>query len=134
MENSKKASLYSPLVLAYIGDSVYELFVRTKVIESHPDMPAYKLHKLTVGYVKAHAQSNSICAIENILTESELAAYKRGRNAKSATVPKNADLTEYRRATGFEALIGYLYLKEDKQRLEEIMELAYNSAFDKSEE
>lgn len=133
MSNLKKASLYSPLVLAYIGDSVYELFVRTKVIEEHPDMPAYKLHKLTVGYVKAHAQSNSVGAIENILTEDELAAYKRGRNAKSATVPKNADLTEYRRATGFEALIGYLYLKEDKQRLEEIMEIAYNSAFDKSE-
>ena len=134
MENSKKASLYSPLVLAYIGDSVYELFVRTKVIEEHPDMPAYKLHKLTVGYVKAHAQSNSICAIEDILTEDELSAYKRGRNAKSATVPKNADLTEYRRATGFEALIGYLYLKNEKERLEELMEIAYNSAFDKTEE
>ena len=134
MDNLKKASLYSPLVLAYIGDSVYELFVRTKVIEEHPDMPAYKLHKLTVGYVKAHAQSNSVCAIENILTEDELAAYKRGRNAKSATVPKNADLTEYRRATGFEALIGYLYLKNDRERLEKIMDIAFNSAFDKTEE
>ena len=123
MDNLKKASLYSPLVLAYIGDSVYELFVRTKVIEEHPDMPAYKLHKLTVGYVKAHAQSNSVCAIENILTEDELAAYKRGRNAKSATVPKNADLTEYRRATGFEALMGYLYLTDQMNRMIDLIKI-----------
>ena len=133
MENAKKASQYSPLVLAYIGDAVYEVYVRTKVIEEHPDMPAYKLHRLTVQYVKAHAQSDSMLSLEETLNEKELAVYKRGRNAKSATVPKNADLTDYRRATGFEALVGYLYLEKDLDRLDEIMELAYNAASEKQD-
>ena len=133
MENVKKASQYSPLVLAYIGDAVYEVYVRARVIEEHPDMPAYKLHRLTVQYVKAHAQSDSVFFLENTLSEKELAVYKRGRNAKSATVPKNADLTEYRRATGFEALVGYLYLEKKKDRLNEIMELAYNAACKKQD-
>lgn len=124
----KKASQYSSLSLAYIGDSVYEVYVRTRVIKEHPDMPANKLHRQSIKYVKANAQSNSIEAIEPELTEEELAVYKRGRNAKSATVPKNADLTDYRRATGFEALIGYLYLNNETERLEYIMEKAYNSA------
>lgn len=127
MENRKKASQYSPLVLAYIGDSVYEVYVRTRVIEEHSDMPAYKLHRLTVQYVKAHAQSDSMIEIEKILNEKEISVYKRGRNAKSATVPKNADLTDYRRATGFEALIGYLYLEQETDRLNEIMALAYET-------
>lgn len=127
----KKPSQYSSLALAYIGDSVYEVYVRTRVIKEHPDMPAHKLHRCAVGYVKAHAQSNSIEAIESELTENELAVYKRGRNAKSPTVPKNADLTDYRRATGFETLIGYLYLGGDNERLNYIMEKAYNSAMDK---
>lgn len=126
----KKASQYSPLALAYIGDAVYEVYTRTRVISEHSDMPAYRLHRMTVEYVKAHAQSNSIAALEDKLSEKELAVYKRGRNAKSATVPKNADLTEYRRATGFEALIGYLYLNEERERLEAIMEIAYNAAKD----
>lgn len=127
----KKASQYSPLVLAYIGDSVYEVYVRTRIIAENPDLPAHKLHKLAIGYVKAHAQSNSITGLEDKLTESELAIYKRGRNAKSATVPKNADLTDYRRATGFEALVGYLYMSGENERLDYIMEAAYNSAAEK---
>lgn len=127
MENEKKASQYSPLVLAYIGDSVYEVYTRTRVIKEHSDMPAYKLHRLTVQYVKAHAQSDSMLELEKILTEKELAVYKRGRNAKSATVPKNADLTDYRRATGFEALVGYLYLEKETDRLDKIMSVAYET-------
>lgn len=121
-------SLYPALVLAYIGDAVYEVFTRERVLSLHPDMPAHKLHKANVRYVKAAAQSNAMAAIEPMLTEHELAVYKRGRNAKSATVPKNADLADYRRATGFEALIGYLHLSEEKDRLEEIMEIAFQNA------
>ncbi len=125
--DKKKASLYSPLALAYIGDGVYELFIRTKVLQLNPDMPAYKLHKATVEYVKAQAQSNAIGRIEELLTQTELSVYKRGRNAKSSTVPKNQDVADYRRATGFEALIGYLYLNNEEDRLNELMEESFNS-------
>lgn len=127
---NKKPSQYSSLVLAYMGDAIYEVYVRERVIAEHEDMPAYKLHRLTIEYVKAHAQSNSMQAVEPLLTEAEEAVYKRGRNAKSATVPKNADLTEYRRATGFEALIGWLYLSNEKERLEELMKTAFEAAMD----
>lgn len=130
MEQEKKPSQYAPLVLAYIGDGVYELFVRNRVISEHPDMPAHKLHVLTTRFVKAHAQSNSMLAVEPLLSEEELSVFKRGRNAKSATVPKNADLADYRRATGFEALVGYLYLKHETNRLNELMQIAYDSASD----
>ena len=118
-------NIISPLVLAYIGDGVYELFVRNKLIDLFPTTPPSKLHKLSSSHVKAHAQSNSMKAIEPILSERELMVYKRGRNAKSSTVPKNADVTDYRRATGFEALVGYLYLNRENERLNEIMELAF---------
>ena len=132
MSIKKAPSQYSPLALAYIGDGVYELYVRTRVIAQNPDMPAHKLHKESVKYVKAHSQSNSIHAIADMLSEEETAIYKRGRNTKSPTVPKNANLTEYRHATGFEALLGYLYLSEQRERLEEIMKTAYENALDKS--
>ena len=121
----------SALALAYIGDSVYEIYVRTRIITEHPDLPAHKLHLQSVKYVKAHSQSNSIHAIMDMLTEEETAVFKRGRNAKSPTVPKNADLGEYRHATGFEALLGWLYLMERKDRLNEIMQSAYDNALDK---
>lgn len=124
----KKPAQYAPLTLAYLGDSVYELYVRSRVIQENPELPAHKLHLRTVRYVKAHAQSNSMKCLEPLLSEEEEAIYKRGRNAKSATVPKNADLADYRRATGFEALIGYLKLKNDAGRLEQLMQLAYDSA------
>lgn len=126
-ENIKKPQLLAPLVLAYIGDSVYEVYVRNRIITEHPDMPAGKLHKQSIKFVSAKAQSHSILKIENMLSEEELAIYKRGRNAKSATVPKNADVTQYRQATGFEALVGYLYLSHQNERLSEIMEAAYNN-------
>lgn len=124
MDDLKPTQL-APLVLAYIGDGVYELFVRNKIVTEHPDMPPHKLHILSSSHVKAHSQSISMSAIEPILQEDELKIYKRGRNAKSGTVPKNADVTDYRRASGFEALIGYLYLSKREDRLLELMELAY---------
>ena len=128
MENNiENPSLLPPLVLAYIGDAVYELFIRTKLINNFQTTPPSKLHKLSSSCVKAEAQSNSMLLIEPILNEKELSIYKRGRNAKSATVPKNANVSDYRRATGFEALLGYLYLENDTKRLNQIMELAYKN-------
>ena len=131
MLTNKKPSQFSPLALAYIGDGVYELFVRTKVIEEHENMPANKLHKKTVQYVKAHAQANSIDAMLPHLMEDETAVYKRGRNAKSNTTPKNADMADYRKATGFEALIGFLYLSGENERLHELMNIAYENTLEK---
>ncbi len=127
MEFTKPANLYNPLVLAYIGDSLYDVFVRSRLIEKHPDMSAHKLHVEGIKYVKAHGQSIAIAKIEADLTEAELSAYKRGRNTKSFTVPKNAEVGEYRRATGFEALLGWLYVNGDKARMNEIMDMAYNA-------
>lgn len=124
----KKPKQYSPLALAFVGDAVYEQFVRLKVIEENPDMPASKLYKETVKRVQAHAQSVSMNTVCDILTEDELEMFKRGRNAKSPTSPKNADITEYRRATGLETLVGYLYMTGDEDRLYEVMTAAYNSA------
>lgn len=116
-----KANLYSPLVLAYIGDAVYELYVRKRIIEDN-NIQVDKLHKMAVSIVKSSAQANSFHKIESMLTEEEMAIFKRGRNAKSS-VPKNSDMVEYKIATGLEALIGYIYLLGDKNRLDEIMNL-----------
>lgn len=127
---NKKASEYSPLALAYIGDGVYEVYVRSRIISEHPDLPAHKLHVEAIKYVKAHAQSTSMEAVAGILDDEETAVYKRGRNAKSATVPKNASLADYRRATGFEALVGYLYICQRYERLDFIMKTAYENALD----
>lgn len=130
MLTNKKPSQFSPLTLAYIGDGVYELYVRTRVIEEHENMPVNRLHKKTTQYVKANSQSNSINAMMEYLTEDEIAVFKRGRNAKSNTVPKNADMADYRRATGFEALIGFLYLSGETERLNKLMDIAYENALD----
>lgn len=125
--NKDNPALYPALVLAYIGDAVYEVYTREKLLGMHPDMPAYKLHKENIKYVKAAAQSDAMAVIEPVLSEAELAVYKRGRNAKSATVPKNANPADYRRATGFEALVGYLHLSGEQDRLKEIMEIAFQN-------
>ena len=111
----------NPLVLAFIGDGVYEVFIRSYIIDRNRNMPVHKLHIKTISYVRAHEQSNFMNQLIELLNEEELSIYKRGRNAKSGTIPKNADVREYRKATGFEALIGYLYLIDDKERLEELL-------------
>ena len=121
---------YSPLVLAYIGDSVYETYVRTRLV-ARANTQVNNLHKTTINYVKAKAQSDIMKALLGQLTEEEEWVFKRGRNAKSATVPKDADVGEYRYATGFEALIGYLYLSGNIDRLYELLQFAFNYA-DKS--
>jgi len=101
---------YSPLTLAYIGDAIYDLIIRTIVVE-RANRPANKLHKTVVRYVNAGAQAQMIMALEEELTEEEKAVYHRGRNAKSYTSAKNASIADYRKATGLEALFGYLYLQ-----------------------
>ena len=128
MENEKRAIDYAPLSLAYIGDGVYELYVRSRIIKENPNLPAHKLHKAAIKYVKAEAQSRSIEAMLPYLTEAETAQFKRGRNAKSPTSAKNASIVDYRRATGFEALIGFLYINKRDERLNELMTIAFDNA------
>ncbi|HZX46863.1 MAG TPA: ribonuclease III domain-containing protein [Clostridia bacterium] len=116
----------SPLVLAYVGDACFELYIRSRVVAENPKLPPQKLHRLTVGYVSASSQSDIIHGIWEHLNESERAVVKRGRNAKSGTSPKNADVVQYRYATGFETLVGYLFLAGEAERLLFILEKAYD--------
>lgn len=113
-------AMYSPLALAYIGDSVHTLYVRERILEKG-DRKAHDLHVLCSRYVKAASQARAIHFLMPFLTEEETEIYKRGRNAKSATVPKNAEVADYRAATGFEALVGALYLDERYERLYDIL-------------
>lgn len=122
----EEAKQLNPLQLALIGDGVYEVFVRNYILSTNDQLSVHKMHKKAIQYVKAKSQALIIHSLENELTEDENYIYKRGRNTKSATVPKNADIRDYRMATGFEALIGYLYLCGEKERL--------NYIFDKSME
>ena len=116
------AGMYSPLVLAYIGDAVYELIIRTKVI-NHGSMQVNKMHKKSASLVKAETQANLIKILEPLLTSQEHAVYKRGRNAKSGTMAKHATMVDYRMATGFEALMGYLFLTEQFVRMMELVSI-----------
>lgn len=111
---------FSPLTLAYIGDAVYELIIRTKVI-NQGSIQVNKMHKKSASLVKAKAQADLIKVLEPQLTEEEHRIYKRGRNAKSGSMAKNATMQDYRMATGFEALAGYLYLSNQHARLFELV-------------
>ena len=111
---------YSPLTLAYIGDGVYELVIRTILVKKG-NCPVNRLHKKASSLVKAGAQSAIMEVIEEKLTPEELSVYRRGRNAHSPTMAKHATMADYRRATGFEALMGYLYLKDDFSRIIELV-------------
>ena len=124
---SVDADSYSPLTLAYIGDCVYELTIRTLLVNKG-NAPVNKLNKKASELAKAPTQSRMMSMlVENeLLTEAELAVYRRGRNAKSFSTAKNATVSDYRRATGFEALIGWLYLKGDSERALEIIKLAFD--------
>ena len=107
---------YSPLTLAYIGDAAYELVVRTFLVDQGNSRPD-KLHRKASSMVKAAAQAAMAEALKDSPPEEELSVYRRGRNAKSPTMAKNASMSDYRKATGFEALMGYLYLKGEQKRL-----------------
>ena len=117
---------YSPLSLAYIGDSIFDVMVRTIEV-SKVNKQVNKYHRDVSKIVCAPAQSQMAMAIQEALTEEEMDIFKRGRNAKSYTKAKNASTRDYRNATGFEALLGYLYLKEDYKRLTDIVKMALDS-------
>lgn len=122
IETQSNPKLLSPLTLAFLGDAVYELLVRSLVVEE-ANMPVGQLHQKAVSLVNAAAQSDAFGRIEKMLTEEELAIFKRGRNASASSTPKHADIAQYRRATGVEALFGYLYLKEEQERIEELFRM-----------
>lgn len=117
---------FSPLTLAYIGDAVYEIVIRTIIVEKG-NAPVNKLHHKASSLVKAVAQKEAMEKILPLLTEEEEAVYKRGRNAKSYTSAKNASVIDYRIATGFEALMGFLYLMGRNERMLELVKIAVNN-------
>lgn len=123
MENQKDPKLLSPLALAFLGDAVYELCARRRMVEGE-NCPVGKLHAKTVELVNAGAQSAAFARLESVLTEEELTVYKRGRNTNTQSTPKHADIGDYRRATGIEALFGFLYLKGQAGRINELFALA----------
>ncbi|HIZ81889.1 MAG TPA: ribonuclease III [Candidatus Mediterraneibacter pullistercoris] len=110
----------SPLVQAYIGDCVFDLIIRLRAA-GRGNRQVHKLHEETSHYVQASSQSYMMRAIQEHLTEKEHAVYRRGRNVRSVSPAKNQSVTDYRRATGFEALIGYLYLNKEYERLAELV-------------
>lgn len=123
LQKNIQAKQLNGAALAYIGDGVYELFVRGKVLEEGYSQPN-RLHKLSVRYVEASAQAKVMrhwLDLEDYLSEEEISIFKRGRNHKVNTKAKSASLADYRMATGFEALIGYLYLNQEEERLEELL-------------
>lgn len=113
-------NLLSPLTWAYVGDCVYELFIRCHLVNNSKLKP-HKLHVESIGYVKAKAQAEVLKKIFNDLSAEEQEIVRRGRNAENHHLPKNADPEDYMYATAFEGLIGYLYLTRKDQRLNEIL-------------
>lgn len=113
---------YAPLKLAYLGDAVYEIMIRTLVIESTGG-PVKNLHSKASSYVNAKAQAELAAAIQEYLTDEESTAYRHGRNAKTSSVAKHADIHDYRNATGLEALFGYLFLTGQSGRAVELLKL-----------
>ena len=128
-----QARMYSPLTLAFLGDAVYSLLVRNMLtVESNK--PTGKLHKDSIKYVNAAFQAQMIKELMDNLTENEIAVFKRGRNAHSAHSPKNQSDADYRYATGFETLYGYLYLCGNTQRLKELFEKSTLKAYKENQE
>ena len=117
---------YSPLTLAYIGDAIYEIVIRTMVV-SWGNMQVNKLHKKSSNLVKAQTQAEMAKHITDNLDDKELSVYKRGKNTKSFTKAKNASVIDYRMATGFEALMGYLYISHKSDRMMELIKMGLES-------
>lgn len=117
-----KVEMMSPLTWAYVGDSVYETYIRTYLIET-TNLKPHKLHIKAIEYVKAKAQANILEKISNKLTDDEKEIVRRSRNTKNHHIPKNVEPTEYMYSTAFEGLIGYLYLTNQKERLDEILKM-----------
>ena len=121
MEISKVEAM-SPLTWAYVGDSVYEAYIRTYLVET-TNLKPHKLHVNAIKYVKAQAQAEILKKIHDSLTEKEQEIVRRARNTQNHHVAKNADPADYMYATAFEGLIGYLYLSNQKERLDEILKM-----------
>ena len=117
-------NMLSPLTWAYIGDAVYELYIRTNLVNNTKLKP-HKLHLESIKYVKAKAQAELLKKIEDILTDEEKEIVRRARNAENHHLPKNADPVDYMYSTAFEGLIGYLYLTKKDERLAEILKLCF---------
>lgn len=128
----KEAKEFSPLVLAYIGDAVYELIIRS-ILVSMGNRPVNKLNKDATSLVKAGAQSEIIKLISDKLSEEEYTVFKRGRNSSPHTMAKNASMTDYKYATGFEALIGFLYLDNRCDRALELVKLGIDLYLNKND-
>lgn len=122
MKNKDDLILVSPLTWAYIGDAVYELYVREHLIRT-TNLKPHKLHIETIKFVKASAQAKILYELENFLTEEEKEIVRRGRNQENHHLPKNVNTAEYSHSTAFEALIGYLYLAKKEERLEKILKM-----------
>lgn len=120
VKTEQEVKMMAPLVLAYMGDAIFEVFIRNYLVQ-RMTASVNVLHRTATQYVKAKAQAEIVHALESQLTEEEWGIVKRGRNQKSATVPKNADLSDYRYATGFEALLGYLFYRGKTERLQTLM-------------
>lgn len=118
----EEVNLLPPLTWAYVGDCVYELFIRTKLVEE-TNLKPHALHIKAIQCVKAKAQAEVLLAIQEKLTEEEKDIVRRGRNAENHHLPKNANVQEYMYSTAFEALIGYLYMTKQEERLKEIFDL-----------
>lgn len=121
----REVNQYSPLSLAFLGDGVYDLLVRERILQM-ANLPAAKLHSIKVERVCAEYQSRAVDVIMPVLTEKEQAVFKRGRNATGNTVPKHSSTADYRRATAVECLFGYLHLIGDTERIKELFELIWN--------
>ena len=123
-ENSiKHIKQLSPLVLAFVGDSVFDLFIRSRLAMKRSESP-HKMHIKATGYVKAEAQGRIALCLYDMLDDEEKKIFRRGRNTNPATVPKNADMIDYRHATAFETVLGYLYLMGEYERLNKLMNIA----------
>lgn len=126
METSKVEAM-SPLTWAYVGDSVYEAYIRTHLVET-TNLKPHKLHIKAIKYVKAKAQAEILKKIYDSLTEKEKEVVRRARNTQNHHVAKNADPADYMYSTAFEGLIGYLYLSDQKERLEEILQMTLENS------
>lgn len=120
----EEVKLMPPLVWAYIGDCIYEIFIRMQLV-NRTKLNAHKLHLEAIKHVKAKAQAETLASIYDELTEEEQNIVRRGRNAENHHLPKNAEATDYMYSTAFEALIGYLYLSKQDERLKEILKQCY---------
>lgn len=121
-KNIQDVKMLSPLVWAYVGDAVYELFVRTMLTNNSNAKP-HKLHMQSIKYVKAKAQADILLKIDEMLTDEEKDIVRRGRNTENHHIAKNSNIADYSKATAFEALIGYLYLTKQDERLKEILNM-----------